>query len=94
MVGCKPYSFYGVDPVAALEELAHRFKECISVQREGGTNRVKINGATETMVPVSSSNGTYYLCGCESRQVQEFRDRHPGKFVITINALEICSEKA
>jgi hypothetical protein len=77
VVSCRPYTFYGGDPVTALDELAHGFKECVSIEQEEGTNRVKILAETESMKGVATSDGTYYLCGCDESQVREFKNRHP-----------------
>ena len=77
VVGCKGYSFYGADPVAALEKFSIKFKDCVSIEQEEGTDRLKIRAKINKMQRISVANkdlsiDTYYLCECDEDQARKF----------------------
>jgi hypothetical protein len=71
VVSCTPYSFYGRDPVAALERFQDAFKECVTITPDNDTDRliVRVNKTSLTRI------GRSLLCKCDATQIEEFSKR-------------------
>jgi len=73
IVGCRPYSYYGRDPVEAIDVLGAQFKECVSISHSDSSGRMIIRAKVNSMEMVTSRTGSYYLCECNGVQIGEFR---------------------